>query len=186
MRLTKAASWQQEVPTPEFWKKLQHILKTWAENLGFDTFIPPVFLQDRNKNKCRVTDTINNFLSLNCSVVPMSFVNNWVALLWGPTPHPCPGWCLKGRLIPGPSELCCAQWELGMSLPCVTSACWYTWGQLCLHACSTCQDSSPASPGHGWQKSVKLSRSEKSLLWQMSTSFSFEEAFSAITGRKTC
>lgn len=177
MRLTKAASWQQEVPTPEFWKKLQHILKTWAENLGFDTFIPPVFLQDRNKNKFHITDTINNFLSLNCSVVPMSFVNNWVALLWGPTPHPCPGWCLKGRLIPGPSELCCAQWELGMSLPYVTSACWYTWGQLCLHACSTCQDSSPASPGHGWQKNVKLSRSEKSVLWQMSTSFLLKRHF---------
>lgn len=76
-------------------------------------------LKGRYKNKCHITDKMNHLLSLNCSVVPVSFVSNFdkrVALLWGPTLYPCPGWCLKGRLTPSPGGLCCYQWELEMSL----------------------------------------------------------------------
>lgn len=134
MRLTKAASWQQEVPSPEFWKKfipqLEHLGRK-HEGLILSFLL---CLKVRNKNKCHITDTINHLLSLNYSVVPVSFVNNWVPLLLGPTLHPCPGWCLKWRLIPSPSELCCSQRELKTSLSCDISACWYTWAQMCLLA----------------------------------------------------
>lgn len=147
-----------------------------------------LFLKGRNKNKCHNTDTMNHLLSLNCSVVHGSFVNNWVALLWGPALQPCPGWYLKERLIPSPSELCCTQWELEMSIPWVTRACWYTWVQMCLRADSICQGSSLASPGHWWQKNVTLMRenlySDKRVL--SGFLFYFEVAFSEITGRKTC